>query len=240
MENKYFPINISLKAHKFLIVGGGKVALRKIELLMDFGADITVVAPEPLDRIEYYSTKNQIKLIKRKYESPEAGNYGLVIAGSDDETVNRTVYDDCHKAGVLVNVVDNPPLCDFIFPAILKRDAMSVAISTDGKAPFLAAHLRLILENIFPEHWKRIVRLAGDFRKKVTQKWGDNTTERFASLDRFLSADWKTIIKNKNDAELQTELERLLEHVDEEEETEQPGEKKDDPDTITLEFGGDN
>ncbi|MEE9442319.1 MAG: bifunctional precorrin-2 dehydrogenase/sirohydrochlorin ferrochelatase [candidate division Zixibacteria bacterium] len=240
MANKYFPINITLKSRNFLVVGGGKVALRKIELLMDFEADITVVAPEPLDKIEYYASRGKLKLHKRVYESQEASNYGMVVAASDDEAVNRGVYDDCREGKALVNVVDNPPLCDFIFPAMVKRDALTVAVSTDGKAPFLAAHLRLIMENIFPNHWSRIMQLAVSFRKKVQSRWGDNTKERFASLDRFLSADWKTMIKNKNDAELENELDILLESVEEDEGPEQK--KPEDPGAgpVTLEFGGDD
>ncbi|MFH1699097.1 MAG: bifunctional precorrin-2 dehydrogenase/sirohydrochlorin ferrochelatase [Candidatus Zixiibacteriota bacterium] len=239
MANKYFPINITLKSRPFLVVGGGKVALRKIELLMDFEADITVVAPEPLDKIGYYASKGKLKLHNRTYESPEASNYGMVVAASDDEAVNRGVYDDCREGKTLVNVVDNPPLCDFIFPAMVKRDALTVAVSTDGKAPFLAAHLRLIMENIFPNHWSRIMQLAADFRKKVHVKWGNDTKERFASLDRFLSADWKTLIKNKNDADLENELDKLLEPVEDEE----PEDKNhEDPGAgpVTLEFGGDD
>jgi siroheme synthase-like protein len=240
MANKYFPINITLKSRPFLVVGGGKVALRKIDLLLDFEADITVVAPEPLDKIEFYASKGKLKLHKRVYESPEASNYGMVIAASDDESVNRGVYDDCREGKTLVNVVDNPPLCDFIFPAMVKRDALTVAVSTDGKAPFMAAHLRLIMENIFPNHWSRIMQLAASFRKKVHAKWGDDTKERFASLDRFLNADWKTLIKNKNDAELESELDKLLEPVEEDEGTEEKNPEEPGEGPVTLEFGGDD
>lgn len=235
---RYLPINISVKSHPGLVVGGGKVALRKIEILLDFGFDLAVVAPEPLDRIAYYASKGKIKLDKRPYRSGDVAGYKLVVAASDDQAVNRGVYDDCRRAGILANVVDNPALCDFIFPAMVKRDALTVAVSTDGQAPFLAAHLRLILENIFPDHWKRIVRLAADFRKKVSARWGDNIKERFASLDRFLSADWKSLVKNKNDAELQAELDRLLEPQPDEPET-APDDGVASAGPLTMEFGDD-
>lgn len=243
MAHTYLPINISIADNKCLVVGGGKVALRKIETLIEFGADVTVIAPEPSDKIGYYESRGELKLEKRAYASPEASDYGIVISATDDEAVNKAVYDDCKKSGTLVNVVDNPPLCDFIFPAMLKRDAMTIAISTDGKAPFLAAHLRVIMENIFPDHWKRIVPLAGDFRKKVMKRWGDNTKERFASLDRFLSADWKTLIKSKDDKQLQEQLDALLEPQPDEdpapEPVEMPNQEDDGEGPITLEFGED-
>ncbi|MCP4569378.1 MAG: bifunctional precorrin-2 dehydrogenase/sirohydrochlorin ferrochelatase [FCB group bacterium] len=218
MANKYLPINIAAKKFRTLVVGGGAVALRKVETLIDYESDLTVVAPEPGDKISYHASKGRIKLETRKYNTPEAAEYGLVISASNDEAVNRQVYEDCQKAGVLVNVVDNPKLCTFIFPAVLKRDALTLSISTDGKAPFLAAHLRIIMENLFPGHWKKIVKLAADFRKKVQARHGDDPKERFASLDRFLEANWKELIKVKNDDELQAELDLLLEPVEEPEE----------------------
>jgi len=224
MANRYLPINVAVKYFPVLIVGGGKVALRKIENLIDFNVDITVIAPEISDKIEYHATKGRIKLEKRPYQSPEASKYGLVISAANDEDVNRQVYNDCHDNNILVNVVDNPALCTFIFPAMMKRDNLSVAISTDGKAPFLAAHLRLIMENLFPNHWSKIARLAADYRNKVHQRWGGEEfiQQRFAALDRFLQADWKQLIKIKSDDELQNELDQLLEEPPPEEEEEEP------------------
>lgn len=211
MPNKYLPININTRHFKILMVGGGKVALRKIETLIDFEADITVIAPEPIDKVEYFASKNRIKLEKRAYASPESKQYDLVISASDREDINRQVYDDCQSNGTLVNVVDNPALCTFIFPAMMKRESLSIAVSTDGKAPFLAAHLRLIMENLFPEHWNKIARLAGNFRQMVQDRWKDNLKERLASFDRFLEADWKSLIKIKNETQLQEELNSMLE-----------------------------
>jgi len=154
-KSTYLPIGISLEKRNILLVGGGEVALRKVETLLEYNTDITVIAPEVHDKIRYYSEKGILKLEMRTYESPEASDFGIVISASDSSEVNETVYKDCSKAGIPVNVVDNPDLCDFIFPAVLKRNCISVSVSTDGQAPFLSGHLRLILENVFPEtHWK--------------------------------------------------------------------------------------
>ncbi len=209
MSYKYLPVNLSIRNRRVLVVGGGTVALRKVDTLLDYDAEITVVAPEPNDKIDYYASKNKIILHKRAYQSPEAGEYGLVISASDDPVVNREVYDDCNNAGVLVNIVDNPPLCSFTFPATVRRDCLSLAISTDGKAPFLAAHLRLILEEFFPKHWTKIARLAAEYRKLVQTRWGDDPDRRMAALERFLSADWKELIQEKDERELMDVLERL-------------------------------
>lgn len=215
MAGKYLPINLSFTDRKVLMVGGGNVALRKLETLMDYQADVTVIAPEPIDKIEYFGSSGKIKLEKRPYQSPEASAYGLVISASDNEEVNRQVYYDCTGAGVLVNVVDNPALCTFTFPATMRRDCLSLAISTDGKAPFLSAHLRQILEGLFPKHWEKIAHLAAEYRRMAQERWPDDFTSRSAALDNFLAADWQTIIKEKNENAVHNILFSLLEPQDE-------------------------
>jgi len=211
MPNRYLPITISVRNRPCLIVGGGAVALRKVETLLDYETDITVVAPEPDEKIEYYAQKNILKLEKRAYRSPEAASFSLVISATDDHDLNRRVYEDSHAAGVLVNVVDNPALCDFIFPAVVRRNSLTVAVSTDGKAPFLSGQLRMILENAFPDHWNKIMELAATFRKKAQKRWPDDAERRMTCFGRFVEADWKTMIKEMNDEQIEGELDRLLE-----------------------------
>jgi siroheme synthase-like protein len=220
MANKYLPINISIKDRPCLVVGGGNVALRKIENLLDYESNLTVVAPEVDRRIEYYAEKGKLKLEKRPYKSPEGASYGLVISASDDNVVNEQVSHDCREAGVPVNVVDNPSLCDVTFPAVLKRDCLTVTVSTDGKAPFLSGYLRLILEDVFPARWNKIARLAADFRKKVHKRWPEEASKRADCFNRFLNADWKSLIEEKNDEQLLEELDLLLEDREDEDDTE--------------------
>ena len=211
MANKFLPIALSLKNRPCLVVGGGGVALRKINILLEYECDITVISPEAVERIEYFASKGLIKYIKREYDSPDSSSYGIVISASDDKALNRQVSEDCKKAGVLVNVVDSPMLCDFIFPAVVKRDCLTVAISTDSKAPFLAGHLRLILEGIFPDRWKKIARLSVDFRKKVMRHWKNEPGKRAESFSRFLNADWKSILEKMDDKQIEEEFNNLLE-----------------------------
>lgn len=211
MREKYLPINISLHERPCLVVGGGRVALRKIDNLIDYKADITVIAPESDDKIKYYRDRGLLNLEERKYNMGDALKFGLVIAACDDESVNKQIYDDCHKIGIPVNVVDNPPLCDFIFPATIRRNHLSVAVSTDGTAPFLASHLKIILETMFPEHWEEIADYAADFRDELKKRFPGNKLRRQACIDRFLNADWKEIIKEKDDAKRSKLIEDMLE-----------------------------
>jgi siroheme synthase-like protein len=211
MVNRYMPINLSLKGRSCLVVGGGEVALRKIETLMDYECGLTIIAPKPAEKIKYYAEKGKLKLERREYHSPEAGSYGLVISASDCEEVNKEVHDDCRNAGVPVNVVDNPKLCDFVFPAVVRRGPLSVAVSTDGKAPFLSGHLRLILDGIFPDSWEKIASLAAEFRRKVRARWRADSAKRAECYERFVSVDWKTMLKEKSRDQIEGELDRLIE-----------------------------
>jgi siroheme synthase-like protein len=210
MANTYLPISISLKNRKILVVGGGNVALRKIETLLDYEASITVVAPSAVDKVGYYAQREMITLEKREYKIGEAAQFGLVISASDSEDVNRQVHDDCRAASVPVNVVDNPALCDFIFPAVVRRNCLSVAVSSDGKAPFLSGHLRYVLENIFPDHWNELADVAASFRLRVHEYYKGNAEQRMAAFERFVGADWKEILKKKDPDALEAELQRLL------------------------------
>lgn len=210
MANTYMPITLKVKQKPTLVVGGGVVALRKVDTLLDYDTPITVIAPEALEKLEYYASSGRITLEKRSYRSPEAGSFGLVIAATDDTELNRQIAADCRGAGVLVNVVDDPAYCDFIFPAVVRRDCLTAAIATDGKAPFVAGHLRLVLANVFPDHWTKLMRYAAEFRKQVQERWGDDSARKQDCYSRFLEADWKTLLKNKDEDAIERELAAML------------------------------
>jgi siroheme synthase-like protein len=211
MRHKFMPISVSLKGRPCLVVGGGLVALRKVENLLEYDTAITVVAPEVHEKLDYHAERGRIALEKRDYRSPEAAGYGLVVSATDDAKLNRQVHEDARGAGVLVNVVDDPPRCDFIFPAVLRRDCLTAAISTDGKAPFVSGHLRLVLENIFPGHWKRLMKLAASFRNRVRDRWPDDPAKKNVCYTEFLEADWKRMLKELDDDQIEEELTRMLE-----------------------------
>ena len=211
MASKYLPITVSLSNRKVLVVGGGDVALRKIEMLLDYDSHITVIAPEAVEKIQYFAEKSSLKLEQRPYKSPEASSYGLVISAADDSAVNKMVHDDCVASGVLVNVVDNPNLCTFIVPATVKRDKLTIAVSTDGTAPFFAGFLRSLLEDAFPAYFGKVTKFAHAFRKSVHTRYKGNPEAIARCFDRFLATDWKKVIKELNDAEVKEELDKLLE-----------------------------
>lgn len=206
MANKYLPIGISLTGRNCLVVGGGKVALRKIDTLLDYDTKITVVAPEPDEKIRYYAESNKLELKQREYRSAEAADYGLVVSASSDHAVNKQVHKDATGARVPVNVVDNPALCDFVFPAVTRRNCLTVAVSTDGKAPFLAGYLRLVLDDIFPERWNRIARYAAVYRKMLQEQGPKVREDKMRCLNHFLGADWKEILKEKSEDQIKEQM----------------------------------
>lgn len=210
MSNTYMPISISLKNRKCLIIGGGQVSLRKIDTLLEYDSEITVISPEVVDKIEYYAKKGLIKLEKRKYASSDVESFGLVISACDDEKVNEQVYHDCQERNIPVNVADNPPLCDFIFPAVVRRECLTVAVSSDGKAPFLSGHLRFVLENIFPPHWNKLAQMAVQYRKDVINEWAGKPEQKRLAFERFLDVDWKTLLDQKQPEVVENELKRIL------------------------------
>ncbi len=210
MALKYMPINVNLKDARVLVVGGGTIALRKVDNLLEYECEVTVVAPKVVDKIQYYGDKNRIKLENREYIHGEASKYRIVISATDDEHVNEAVRKDCEDAGVLVNVVDNPRLCTFTVPAVVRRGPLSITVSTDGKAPFLAGGLRVILDEFFGSHWEKIADAAALFRKKVYARYEGDTEQQGRCFERFLGQDWKEILKHKSQEQINQELDRLL------------------------------
>jgi siroheme synthase-like protein len=211
MSYTYMPVSLTMKGRRCLVVGGGKVALRKVETLLDYDTEITVIAPEMEKKLQYHGEKGRIKIEKREYRSPEASRYDMVISCIDEKKLNRKVYDDCKAAGVPINVADEPSLCDFIFPAVVRRDCLTASISTDGKAPFMSAHLSLILGTIFPEHWEKLMRHAAIFRKKVQERWSKDPEKKVACYGKFLDADWKSVLKKSSEEEIENMLDEMLE-----------------------------
>lgn len=210
MAYKYLPVSLSLEGKQCLVVGGGNVALRKIETLLEYNVALTVVAIQPVEKLKYYADKGKLELQMREYQSPEASRFDIVIAASDSLESNQIVARDCREARVPINAVDNPDLCDFIFPAVLRRDCLTVAVSTDGRAPFLSGHLRLILDSVFPERWAKIARYSAQFRNMVFSRWKDNRTMKLKAYGRFLDADWKQMINDLDDKQIEITLEKML------------------------------
>ena len=165
-----FPLFFKLDNRKVLIVGGGDVALRKADLLSRAGAAITIVAPDICEELQALLQDDKHELIYENYNKKYMQGARVIIAGTDIEALNHQVHADATELNIPVNVVDTPPLCDFIFPAIVDRNPIVIGISSNGKAPVLARLLRARLETLIPQGYGKLAKLAGDFRAEVKTK----------------------------------------------------------------------
>ncbi|MUG32374.1 siroheme synthase CysG [Psychrobacter sanguinis] len=165
-----FPLFFKLTNQPVLIVGGGEVAQRKADLLSRAGACITILAPQINQEIHQLLSDERHTLITAHYDKKYIDGKRIVIAGTDDEALNHQVHADCKALNIPVNVVDTPPLCDFIFPAIVDRNPIVIGISSNGKAPVLARLTRARLETLIPQGYGKLAKLAGDMRDEVKSK----------------------------------------------------------------------
>lgn len=148
-----YPVMLSLRGVRVLLVGGGQVASRKLAGLLASGAEVTVVAPEVTEGV----ARSPATVELRPYAPGEAAGYQLVMTATDDTAVNRQVADDAKAAGVFVNSADDPANCTFTLAALARRGPVTIAVSTDGHSPALAGWLRDRLAEALPEQLERIV-----------------------------------------------------------------------------------
>lgn len=166
MPKSYYPVNLDVENKKCVVVGGGKVAERKIAALLKFGVQVLAVSPEFTRRIRRLAASGKIEIFRRTYRRKDVRGAVLVIAATDDPELNRSVADDARRARALVNVVDQPALCSFIAPSVIKRGPLVVSISTSGQAPALSKKLRLKLEKIITPQIGRLAEELGRIRRK--------------------------------------------------------------------------
>lgn len=162
-----YPLFLLLEEKKALVVGGGEVAARKVESLIEAGAIVKVVTKEANEEIKGFADSGLCELEVRPYEEGEAAGYVITIAATNDMETNKAVAFDAESKGRLVNIVDQPELCNFIVPSVIKRGQLVLAVSTGGAAPSLSKRLREILEKVFPESMGALAELLGAFRAKI-------------------------------------------------------------------------
>lgn len=181
---KSYPVFLNMSDRNCLVIGGGKVAARKINDLIAAGAKVTVVSPEFCDKIASLSPK--VSLVKRKYRLGDEKGAFMVFACADDNKVNKEVVKNSKAAGALVNAVDSPEDCDFFVAAKVVRESFILALSTSGKAPAIAKKLRKKLEEQFGPEYGIWVELIGNCRKKlILESELDNKTKK-EMLDKIL------------------------------------------------------
>lgn len=188
----YFPFFMEIEGAKGVIVGGGKVAARKVEKLIPFGPALTVISPEMDGRIVQLESmlkrrrgeKATLALEYREALEGDLEGAAFVIAATDEETVNARFSEYCRKRKILVNVVDDREKCTFFFPALVKDGSLTVGISTDGKSPAAAAYVRKEIEHKLPEGLGSTIEILGMLRDEVLEV-SDDQSVRAGILEKL-------------------------------------------------------
>jgi len=189
-----FPIYLSLSQKECLVVGGGQVAERKIADLLECEANINVISPTAGDLIRLWSNQGLISWQAREVEESDLDNIFMVFVATNNMHTNRMVVKWCRERGILVNAVDDPPNCDFYVPAVVRRNSLVVAISTEGKSPMLARKLREQLEQLIGEEYGEFVDLLGEQREYIKQAVTD-IEERKKVFKALVDSDILDLLK---------------------------------------------
>jgi uroporphyrin-III C-methyltransferase/precorrin-2 dehydrogenase/sirohydrochlorin ferrochelatase len=167
---KHLPLFFDIRQRPCLVVGGGEVAARKVEALLRAGAKVKVVSPRLCPQLSAHHAAGEIEHVAQPFDAAQLDQCVLAVAATNDEGINKQVSLLARQRNIPVNVVDRPELCSFIFPSIIDRSPVTVAVSTAGAAPVLARLLRTRLETLIPASYGRLAELAARFRPAVKQR----------------------------------------------------------------------
>ena len=166
----YYPIFLKIHERKCIVIGGGEVALRKVRMLLECGADITVISPTLHPGLTELAEKKAVHLVRRNYRTGDLRGAAVVIAATDSKRTNHRAAADAGRTKALVNVVDDPGPSDFIVPSSFRKGELTIAVSTGGASPALARKLRMRLEKDFGEEFAILLSLIGEVRSTLREK----------------------------------------------------------------------
>ena len=195
----YYPIFLELKEKTALVVGGGRVAQRKIETMLEHGAVIYIVSKRLTDKLKKLVQTGVIHHVGAEFTDEQLEKAFLVIAATDDKELNHKISQKAQARGLLVNAVDQPSDCNFIVPSIVRRGDLLIAISTSGKSPALAKSIREMLEAQFGSEYGAFLALMGRLRKQILAK-GFCQSENSRIFNEVINADLLESLA-KNDLE---------------------------------------
>jgi len=195
--SRFYPILVDLQGKKALVVGGGKVAQRKIETLLEHGATVQVVAKELTASLEELRRAGRIEFLGEEFSETFVDGVFVVFAATDDASLNRRVSRTAQQRSLLVNAVDQPADCNFIVPSVLSRGDLVIAVSTSGKSPAFARKVRVELEQSFGEEYGLFLNLMGNLRKEIL-RLGLSQEENKSTFEDLVTSDLLTAIREKN------------------------------------------
>jgi precorrin-2 dehydrogenase/sirohydrochlorin ferrochelatase len=196
-----FPISLKLRGRLCVVVGGGVIAESKIQSLLVAEAHVVVVAPEVTETVAAWAHAGQIEWQAKAFATEDLCGAFLVVAGTSSQQVNHEVYRQCDAGGILCNVVDDPEFCDFYYPAVVRRGALQIAISTEGQSPALAQRLRKELEVQFGPEYEPWLEWLGAARQFLRSE-GKGPEETKRLLHKLASEEMFEKFLRERDREL--------------------------------------
>ncbi|WP_443598139.1 precorrin-2 dehydrogenase/sirohydrochlorin ferrochelatase family protein [Agathobacter sp.] len=183
----YFPMFVDMTERECLIVGCGNVAYRKVMVMLDFGAKVTVVAEDICEELGKLTIENRITFIKRRFERKDCDGMEMVIAATDDNALNHEIAEYCKAKGIMVNAVDQKADCSFIFPSYVKEKNLVAAFSSSGNSPVLTQYLKGKEQEILTPFLGELNEYMGQIREKVIAEY-DTEAERKRVFKEILCA----------------------------------------------------
>jgi precorrin-2 dehydrogenase/sirohydrochlorin ferrochelatase len=183
LDTPFYIACLKLEGRKCLVIGGGDVGLEKVEGLLACNGEVTLVAPGAIQPLRDLAAEGSIRWERRTYEPGDLEGTFMAIAATNDTDVNIRVYDDAERRAMLVNVVDVPPLCNFILPAIIRTGPLAIAISTAGASPALAKRIRDQIADEYGEPYARLAIMLNDVRG-----WAKGTLPTYQDRKAFFES----------------------------------------------------
>lgn len=164
---QYYPVCLDVRGRKCLVVGGGSVGTRKVEMLVRCGAAVDVISDSFSDKLITMSDTVSVRLLNKEYEESDLDGVFLVIGSTDNHQLNLMIGEHAGQRNILCNIADNPEGCNFILPSVVNRGDLSIAVSTSGKSPAFAKRLRKELSEQFGDEYAVFLHLMGAVRKTL-------------------------------------------------------------------------
>jgi precorrin-2 dehydrogenase/sirohydrochlorin ferrochelatase len=204
-----YPIGLCIDDKKCVVIGGGKVAERKVRSLIDSKAKVKVVAPGITPYLRKLVSRKQITYVCKKFSDSDISNAFLVIGATDNSVVNKRISETALKKNILVNIIDVPELSSFYVPACVKRGDLIISISTSGKSPVLSSEIRRQLEKIYGPEYAKLTNILGKLRCEVKSKYPSRADKK-KIWKRLVKSDVIKLIKAKKYKELKRLMERYI------------------------------
>lgn len=203
----YYPIFLDLAQRPCLVIGGGSVAGRKVEGLLQVGAAVTVISPILTERLDGWVKEGRVRYEARRYQTGDLAGCQLAFVATDDPQVNAAVCEEGRERGVWVNAVDDPAHCDFIVPSVLRRGELVVAVATGGSSPALSRAIREQLEAYFTEDYGTLAEIVGEVRRELRERSSFPSAETW---HKALDGELRRLIAEKRHKEAKDHLLKRL------------------------------